>query len=50
MAELLYPLFDEKGKVVCQICGKSFLVISPTHLSIKHKISNMIFYKINGSI
>jgi len=38
MAALLYPLFDGKGKVICQICGKSFLVISPTHLAIKHKI------------
>jgi uncharacterized Zn finger protein (UPF0148 family) len=35
--EYQYPLFDDEGKVVCQICGKSFLVISPRHLS-KHKI------------
>lgn len=36
-----YPhhLFDEKGKVVCQICGKSFLIISPRHLK-KHNISH----------
>jgi len=27
-----YPLFDENKKVVCQICGKSYLVISPPHL------------------
>lgn len=32
MREYPYPLFDEKGKVVCQICGKSYLVISPKHL------------------
>ena len=32
-----YPLFDEKGKVICQICGKGFLVISPMHLK-KHNI------------
>jgi len=37
MNEYQYPLFDEKGKVVCQICGKSFLVISPRHLG-KHNI------------
>ena len=28
-----YPLLDEKGKLVCQLCGKSFLVISPKHLA-----------------
>jgi len=38
MSEYPYPLFDEKGKVVCQICGKSFLVISPKHLKAKHNI------------
>jgi len=32
-----YPLFDDEGKVVCQICGESFQVISPRHLT-KHKI------------
>lgn len=37
MNEYPYPLFDEKGKVVCQICGKSFLVISPKHLQ-KHNL------------
>ena len=35
--ELQYPDFDDKGKVVCQICGKSFQVISPRHLAL-HKI------------
>jgi len=31
-----YPYYDEKnGKVKCQVCGKSFLTISPRHL-IKH--------------
>jgi hypothetical protein len=34
-----YHLFDEKGKVICQICGKSFLIISPRHLK-KHNISH----------
>lgn len=38
MSEYQYPFFDEKGKVVCQICGKSFLVISPKHLKAKHNI------------
>ena len=35
--ELQYEPFDDKGKVVCQICGKSYLVISPRHLAV-HKI------------
>ena len=34
MSEYSHPMFDEKGKVVCQICGKSFLVISPRHLGL----------------
>jgi len=34
-----YPAFDEEsGKVICQICGGKFLVISPKHL-LKHGIS-----------
>lgn len=37
MSEYPYPFFDEKGKVICQICGKAYLVISPTHLK-KHNI------------
>jgi len=37
--KLQYPAFDEKtNKVICQICGKGFLVISPRHLG-KHNIS-----------
>ena len=36
--DLQYPAFDEKtGKVICQICGKPFLVISPRHL-LKHNV------------
>jgi hypothetical protein len=35
--EYQYPMFDDHGKVVCQICGKSYLVISPKHLT-THKI------------
>ena len=36
--KLQYPAFDKKtNKVICQICGKGFLVISPRHLG-KHNI------------
>lgn len=35
--EYPHPLVNEKGKVICQICGKPYLVISPTHLK-KHNI------------
>jgi len=35
---LPYPELDENGKVICQICGKSFFVISPRHLN-KHSIN-----------
>lgn len=31
--EYSYPFFDEDKKVVCQICGKSYQVISPKHLA-----------------
>ena len=34
MSEYPYPFFDEKGKLICQICGKSFLVITPRHLQL----------------
>jgi len=27
-----YPLFDENNKLICQICGKSYLVVNPMHL------------------
>ena len=27
-----YPEFDEKGKVICQVCGKSFMILTPSHL------------------
>lgn len=36
--EYPYPLFDENEKVICQLCGKPFMVISPRHLSGKHEI------------
>lgn len=32
MSEYEYPMFNEQGKVICQICGKPYLVISPRHL------------------
>lgn len=35
--ELQYEPFDMEGNVVCQICGKSYQVISPRHLAV-HKI------------
>lgn len=37
MSEYPHPFYNEKGKVICQICGKPFLVISPRHLQ-KHNI------------
>ena len=30
--EYNYPLFDEKGKVYCQECGKTFMILTPSHL------------------
>ena len=42
--EYPYPLFDEKGQVACQICGKSFLTISPQHLK-KHNIKFADYFK-----
>lgn len=37
MGEYPYQLINEKGKVICQVCGKAYLVISPKHLE-KHNI------------
>jgi len=34
---LKYPERDENGKAICQLCGKSFEIISATHLK-KHNI------------
>lgn len=39
MSELSYPEFNKQGKVNCQLCGKSYLVISPTHLLHKHNVT-----------
>lgn len=36
--EYPYPLLDESGKLICQLCGKKFLVISPKHLESKHGV------------
>ncbi|MDX1702413.1 MAG: hypothetical protein R3250_17425 [Melioribacteraceae bacterium] len=27
-----YPPFNEKGKVICQVCGKAFMILTPSHL------------------
>lgn len=40
-----YPEYDEQGKIICQICGKSFSIISPTHLRNKHKITIQEYQK-----
>jgi len=42
--EYPHPLFDEKGNVACQICGKSFMTISPQHLK-KHNIKFADYFK-----
>jgi very-short-patch-repair endonuclease len=44
MSEYPFPLYDEKGKVVCQICGKSFMTISPRHLR-NHNVSYSDYFK-----
>lgn len=44
MSEYPHPLYDEKGKVACQICGKTFLTISPKHLK-GHNISFADYFK-----
>jgi hypothetical protein len=44
MSEYPYPFFNEKGKLICQICGKPFLVISPRHLA-KHNIKYQDYTK-----
>lgn len=33
MSEYSYPFFNEEGKVLCQVCGKPYLVIAPKHLA-----------------
>jgi len=34
-----YKEYDEQGKIICQVCGKSFSIISPSHLQRKHNIT-----------
>lgn len=38
MSEYSHPFTNENGKVLCQICGKPYLVISPKHLA-NHKVT-----------
>ena len=38
MSEYNYDFFNEEGKVICQICGKPFFVVSPRHIHL-HNIS-----------
>lgn len=45
MSEYPYPFFNEKSQVHCQLCGKAFLVISPTHLSRKHNVKYKDYVK-----
>lgn len=33
-----YPFTNSKGKVLCQMCGKPFLIISPRHLK-RHEVT-----------
>ena len=44
MSEYSFPLYDEKGKVNCQICGKPFMTISPRHLK-GHNVSFADYFK-----
>ena len=44
MSEYPHPLYDEDGKVVCQICGKSFITISPRHLK-GHNVKYADYFK-----
>lgn len=39
MSEYPYDFVDENGKIICQMCGKPFLIISPRHLK-KHNITH----------
>ena len=39
MSEYKYPFLDEQGKPICQMCGTSYHVIAPRHLSTRHNIT-----------
>lgn len=43
MTDYKYPEFDKEGKIVCQICGKSFNIISASHLK-KHDLTNKEYH------
>lgn len=32
MNDMNSKFFDEKGKVICQVCGKKYMIITPSHL------------------
>lgn len=32
LKEMNFPTFNEKGKVLCQECGKPFMILTPSHL------------------
>jgi hypothetical protein len=32
LKEMNHPAFNEKGKVLCQECGKPFMILTPSHL------------------
>jgi len=32
-----YPAYDDEGKIICQLCGKSFQLLTPTHLKKSHE-------------
>jgi hypothetical protein len=36
---LPFEPYDENGKVICQLCGKPFLVITPAHLKKSHSVT-----------
>ena len=38
MAENQYSEYNEQGKIICQICGKPFSIIAPSHLK-KHNVT-----------
>ena len=39
MSEYPYDFVDENNKIICQMCGNSYLIISPRHLK-KHNVTH----------
>ena len=37
--EFPYPVYNEKGNIICQLCGKDFRFLSPQHLKKEHQIT-----------